>query len=64
MPPASAASSMLPPELSTVPVARWTIPQLLNHLIEAKSVQVHVQYVHDNWMDIDDISDLSDLYKF
>jgi phosphoenolpyruvate phosphomutase len=45
-------------------VSRWTIPQLLNHLIEAKSVQVHVQYVHDNWLDIDDISDLSDLYKF
>jgi len=27
-------------------------------------VKVGVQYVHDNWIDIDDIADLSDLYKF
>jgi phosphoenolpyruvate phosphomutase len=46
-----------------VEVRKWTLPQLLNHLIE-NGTKVGVQYVHDNWMDIDDIADLSDLYKF
>jgi len=46
-----------------VEVKKWSIPQLLNHLIE-NGVKVGVQYVHDNWIDIDDIADLSDLYKF
>ncbi len=44
-------------------VKKWTLPQLLNHLIES-GAKVEVQYVHDNWIDIDDIADLSDLYKF
>jgi phosphoenolpyruvate phosphomutase len=51
-------------EAGNVDVARWSLPQLLNHLIEAKGAVVHVQYVHDNWLDVDDIGDLSDLYKF
>jgi phosphoenolpyruvate phosphomutase len=46
-----------------VEVAKWSLPQLLNHLVES-GVKVGVQYVHDNWIDIDDIADLSDLYKF
>ena len=46
-----------------VEVQKWSLPQLLNHLIE-NGVKVNVQYVHDNWIDIDDIADLSDLYKF
>lgn len=45
-------------------VARWSMPQLLNHLIESEVAEVSVQYIHDNWLDIDDIADLSDLYKF
>jgi len=49
---------------SNTDIGRWSIPQLINHLIEAHSADVHVQYVHDNWIDIDDIADLSDLYKF
>jgi phosphoenolpyruvate phosphomutase len=44
-------------------IAKWTLPHLINHLIE-NGVKVGVQYVHDNWIDIDDITDLSDLYKF
>jgi len=44
-------------------IAKWSLPQLLNHLVE-NGVKVGVQYVHDNWIDIDDITDLSDLYKF
>lgn len=51
-------------EAAGTEVARWSIPQLLNHIIETGKSAVHVQYVHDNWMDIDDIADLSDLYKF
>lgn len=51
-------------EAGNVDVARWSLPQLLNHLIEAKGAVIHVQYVHDNWLDVDDIADLSDLYKF
>jgi len=51
-------------EADGVEVAKWTLPQLLNHLIEASGAKVAVQYVHDNWLDIDDIGDLSDLYKF
>jgi len=51
-------------EAASVDVGRWSLPQLLNHLIEAKGAVVHVQYVHDNWLDVDDIGDLSDLYKF
>jgi phosphoenolpyruvate phosphomutase len=46
-----------------VEVGKWSLPQLLNHLVES-GVKVGVQYVHDNWIDIDDIADLSDLYKF
>lgn len=46
-----------------VEVHKWTLPQLLNHLIE-NGTEVAVQYVHANWIDIDDIADLSDLYKF
>jgi hypothetical protein len=44
-------------------IAKWSVPQLLNQLIES-GVKVGVQYIHDNWIDIDDITDLSDLYKF
>lgn len=44
-------------------IAKWSLPQLLNHMIE-NGTKVGVQYVHDNWIDIDDITDLSDLYKF
>ncbi len=50
-------------EAAGVDVSRWTIPQLVNHLLETGS-KVAVQYVHDNWLDVDDIADLSDLYKF
>lgn len=46
-----------------VEVGKWSLPQLLNHLIES-GTPVGVQYVHDNWIDIDDIADLSDLYRF
>ena len=45
-------------------VSKWTLPQLVNHLIETTGTKVAVQYVHDNWLDVDDIGDLSDLYKF
>lgn len=51
-------------EADGVEVGKWSLPQLLNHLIEATGTKVAVQYVHDNWLDIDDIGDLSDLYKF
>ncbi|TNF32147.1 MAG: phosphoenolpyruvate mutase [Deltaproteobacteria bacterium] len=46
-----------------VNVANWSMPQLLSHMVES-GVEVAVQYIHDNWLDIDDIADLSDLYKF
>ena len=49
---------------SGVDVARWSLPQLLSHIVESKVAEVAVQYIHDNWLDIDDIADLSDLYKF
>lgn len=45
-----------------VDVGGWGVPQLLNHLIET-GADVHVQFVHDDWLDVDDILDLSDLYK-
>jgi phosphoenolpyruvate phosphomutase len=50
-------------ESKGVQVATWSMPQLLNHLVESGHT-VHVHYIHDNWMDVDDILDLSDLYKF
>ncbi|MFT7579980.1 MAG: phosphoenolpyruvate phosphomutase [Myxococcota bacterium] len=45
-------------------VASWSVPQLLNHLVESNKATVAVQYIHENWLDVDDIADLSDLYKF
>ncbi len=41
----------------------WSVPQLLNTLVESGN-EVTVQFIHDDWMDVDDILDLSDLYKF
>ncbi len=49
---------------SGVEVAKWSLPQLINHVVETGAASVAVQYIHDNWLDIDDIKDLSDLYKF
>ena len=46
-----------------IDVAAWSLPQLLNHLIGLGHT-VHVQYIHDDWLDVDDILDLSDLYRF
>ncbi len=46
-----------------VDVSGWGVPQLLNHLVET-GAEVNVQFVHDDWLDVDDILDLSDLYKF
>lgn len=51
-------------EAEGVAVDKWSLPQLLNHIIESGTTQVAVQFIHDNWLDIDDIADLSDLYKF
>jgi len=48
---------------SGVNVASWSMPQLISHIVES-GTEVAVQYIHDNWLDIDDIADLSDLYKF
>jgi len=45
-------------------IAKWSMPQLLSHIVESGVAEVAVQYIHDNWLDIDDIADLSDLYKF
>ena len=45
------------------PIASWSLPQLINHLI-ASGATVGVRFIHGNWLDIDDIVDLSDLYKF
>lgn len=44
-------------------IQNWSLPQLLNYLVE-DGVEVAVQYIHGDWIDIDDIADLSDLYKF
>jgi phosphoenolpyruvate phosphomutase len=47
-----------------VDVGNWSMPQLLNHIVETGSSEVTVQFIHDNWLDIDDIRDLSDMYDF
>jgi phosphoenolpyruvate phosphomutase len=46
-----------------VDVANWSMPLLLNHLVE-DGIEVKVQYIHENWLDIDDIRDLSEVYEF
>ena len=45
-------------------LAKWSLPTLLSHIVESGAAEIAVQYIHDNWLDIDDINDLSDLYKF
>ena len=45
-------------------IENWSIPQFLTYLIENNQTEINVQFIHDDWMDIDDIMDLSDLYKF
>ena len=44
-------------------VKTWSVPQLLNHLVESGHT-VRVQYIHGDWLDVDDILDLSNVYKF
>ena len=51
-------------EADGVDLAKWSIPQLINAVIEGGFGTVRVQWIHDNWLDIDDLDDLSDLYKF
>ena len=46
-----------------VDLSSWSVPQLLNTLVE-NGHTVAVQFIHDDWLDIDDILDLSELYKF
>ena len=48
---------------SGVDVASWSMPQLLTHLVET-GAEVTVQWCHGDWLDVDDILDLSDLYNF
>ncbi|MCB9733053.1 MAG: phosphoenolpyruvate mutase [Deltaproteobacteria bacterium] len=47
-----------------VAIASWTLPQLLSHIAETGKATIAVQYIHDNWLDVDDLKDLSDLYRF
>ena len=47
-----------------IDVRQWSIPELINYIVEEGTATVRVQYVHDDWLDIDDVLDLSDLYKF
>ena len=47
-----------------VDVSNWSMPQLLNHIVESGSSEITVQFIHDNWLDIDDIRDLSAMYDF
>ena len=51
-------------ENSGTDVTQWSLPQLLNHILEGGHSEVAVQFIHDNWLDIDDIRDLSDMYDF
>ncbi len=51
-------------EADGVDLTKWSIPQLINAVIEGGFGTVRVQWIHDNWLDIDDLDDLSDLYKF
>jgi phosphoenolpyruvate phosphomutase len=47
-----------------IDIAGWSMPQLINHIVETDSCPVNVQYIHDSWLDIDDIRDLTEMYDF
>ena len=51
-------------EAKNVDVANWSMPQLLNHIVESGSAEISVKFIHGNWLDLDDIRDLSDMYDF
>lgn len=50
-------------EAKGVELANWSLPQLINAMVEAGN-EIAVQFVHDSWLDVDDVLDLGDLYSF
>jgi len=50
-------------ESDGVDVGKWTLPQLINTIVESGNT-VNVEYIHESWLDVDDVLDLSDLYSF
>ncbi len=46
-----------------VDVAQWSLPELINAVVESGTA-VAVEYIHESWLDVDDVLDLGDLYSF